>query len=212
MSNITVSQLADWMGIDDSDDDTLLQAAIDSAQIAVNAWCGRSFEVNTNATARVFYTPDPYIAYVDDFQSSSGLIVQSDMGDTGTYDTTWTATTDYTLEPNNNYSDGVTGWPYYKICAVGSRYFPTGSMGSRRRPRLQVVAKWGWAAIPAAVVEATYIKAARLFRRKDAPETSGGFEAGGFSVPLIRVSVREDPDVIALLAPYVRTDHQFVAG
>lgn len=204
---ISTSELADWMSIDDSDDDTLLEAACTAASRAVESWCNRVFTTDAAATARTYRVADPYLAHVDDFYTTSGLIVATDTGDTGTYSTTWTITTDYILEPSGALNNGQT-WVYDRIAAVGSYYFPSG-----RRPRLQVTAKWGWAATPDAIVEACYIKAARLFRRKFSPEAGAGFDAGtGFSVPLIRVNVREDPDVVSLLAPYVRSERGFVAG
>lgn len=203
---ITVSELADYLNIDDADDDNALQAAITSASSGIDAWCGRNFGTDTSATARTFRCTDPYVATVDDFWDTASLIVKTDMGDNGTYNETWTVTRDYVIEPLNGVVDGIPGWPYYRISALGSFYFPTTSMGSGRRPRLQVTAKWGWAATPDAVIQATKIKAARLFRRKDSPEGAGGFDSGGggFSVPLIRAAPREDPDVAALLAPYRR--------
>lgn len=202
---LTVQELADYLTIDDADDDTGLAAAITASSRAIDAWCLRSFGADTVVTSRRFQSDDSWSAVVDDFWDLATLVVKTDSGDNGTFDQTWAITTDYVVEPFNNYVGGIGGWPYYRLSATGSRYFPMSALGSGRRPRIQVTAKWGWAAVPDAVVQATYIKAARIFRRKNAPDGGGGFDsAGGFSVPLIRVSNREDPDVTALLAPYRR--------
>jgi hypothetical protein len=66
---------------------------------------------------------------------------------------------------------------------------------------VQVTAAWGWSADPAAVVNATLIQAARIFKRRTSPEgVVGGFQDFG----AVRVSSRMDPDVMDLLAPYRR--------
>lgn len=69
-----------------------------------------------------------------------------------------------------------------------------------RLDRVQITARWGWPEVPAAVTQATFIKAARLFQRKDSPQGVAGF--GEFGP--IRVSTREDPDICQLLMDYQR--------
>lgn len=194
----TTSDLADYLGIDDADDDGALASAITAASRGIDAWCGRTFGKDANASARVYRPDNQWVACVHDFWDSATCIVKTDGGGTGSYTETWTLNTDYVLEPLDGVYDGQSGWPYYRIVAVGSRYFHTYGP----RPRLQVTAKWGWAAVPGDVEQACKIKAARLFRRKDAPEGAGGFETGGFNVPIIRAAPREDPDVAALLSQY----------
>jgi hypothetical protein len=61
-----------------------------------------------------------------------------------------------------------------------------------------VTARWGWPSVPDPVVQAQKLLASRLWKRKDSPEGVLGNDAWG----LIRVS-RIDPDVMALLDPYV---------
>lgn len=61
-----------------------------------------------------------------------------------------------------------------------------------------ITARWGWPSIPADIAQATKIYAARLFKRKDSPEgIAASAEFGA-----IRVT-RRDPDVQALIDPYV---------
>lgn len=203
---ITVSQLADYLTITDADDDVALAAAIASATTSINQWCGRDFRADTVATARRFLCDSQCVHDVDDFWDLATLVVKTDQGNVGTYDLTWTITTHFEVYPFNGVVNGSTGWPYNKIEATGVRWFPTGQRG--HRPRVQVTAKWGWAAVPDAVTQACYIKAARIFRRKDSPEGAGGFDTGGggFAVPLIRPVTRMDPDLADLLAPYRRLE------
>ena len=64
---------------------------------------------------------------------------------------------------------------------------------------VEVTARWGWPSVPQAVVDATYIRAAAIVRRKDSPEgVLGGFDGGG----AVRVSIFNDPDLVRLLRPY----------
>ena len=74
------------------------------------------------------------------------------------------------------------------------------------RNRVSVTAKWGWANVPDEVKLATILKAVRLYRRKFSPDGA----AGGFTLPVIKVTTREDPDVAMLLEPF-RKRQAFVA-
>lgn len=198
MAIITTTNLKAWMGIEDQIDDPVLSSAVDAANAAVVEHCGRSFDMTAtgSASARVFHARDPYQIVVDDFHETTALVVKTDEGDDGTYETTWTLNTDYIVEPTNGRENGLTV-PYHRIVAVGSYAFPVGS----RRPGVQVTAAWGWASVPAAVTQATLIKATRLFKRKDSPE---GVLGGWSEYGAVRISNRDDPDVMALLAPFRR--------
>lgn len=99
------------------------------------------------------------------------------------------------------------GWPFEKIVAVGtSLYFPCGRLDSyglgrvnRRRPAsVQVIARWGWAAVPEAVKTACKITASDLSKLKDAPFGVAGFDQYG------AVRVRANPIVMRTLGPYMR--------
>lgn len=196
MSIITTAQLKTWLGISDAIDDAPITTAVAAANAAVVDHCRRTFDkVNVGSeTARVFYVASPFIAYIDDVWDTTNLAVKTDENDDGTFDLTWAAT-DYQLEPLNG-RDGATAVPYWRVRAV-NRCFPTWG----RRPALQVTAAWGWSAVPDAVTQATLIKASRVFRRKDSPEgVLGGFADLG----PVRISRSEDPDVVALLRPYVK--------
>jgi hypothetical protein len=180
-------------------EDATMEAAIESASRIIDAHTNRRFYSDTTVSARVYYANTPIRCTVDDFSTTSGLIIKTDTGDNGTYDQTWAAT-EYILEPINAEIGGVSGQPYNSILATIPKLFPV----TGRRPRIQVTAKWGWASVPDTVRQACLVQAARLFRRAQTPE---GFAAGE-SFGAIRVSTKLDPDVQMLLAPFRRQGGQ----
>ena len=180
-------------------EDATMESAIESASRIIDAHTNRRFYSDTTVSARVYYANTSIRCTVDDFSTTTGLIIKTDTGDNGTYDQTWAAT-EYILEPINAEIGGVSGQPYNTIVATIPKMFPV----TGRRPRIQVTAKWGWASVPDTVRQACLIQAARLFRRAQTPE---GFAAGE-SFGAIRVSTKLDPDVQMLLAPFRRQGGQ----
>ncbi len=170
-----------------------LTAACSSASRLIEQHCGRVFWDAGSATARTFRTDDMCLAEIDDISTATGLVVKTDETADGTFDTTWAAA-DYQLEPANGVWNSSTGWPYWKIRAIESRRFPTGT-----RYLIEVTAQWGWAAVPAEVTQAALILAHRLYKRAETPEGVAGFADFG----AVRLS-RIDHDVQTLLAPYRR--------
>jgi len=196
---ITPQNLKDWLGINDDTDDTNIAIATAAANDAVIAHCGRSFEKATVATARIFRPTSLTRVEVDDIWDATGIIVATDNADTGTYTQAWTAS-DYILEPANGMKHGLP-WPYEMLRAVRSLYFP----GNRRTFSVRVTAKWGWSVVPEPVFNATLLKGARLFGRKNSPDGL----LGGFSdLGPVRVSLREDPDLQLLLKDYTRSSNR----
>jgi hypothetical protein len=120
---------------------------------------------------------------------------QTDPAGNGTFTDTWTANTDYTLEPYNAVLDGK---PYRYITRHprGSFFFPAGYPRS-----IKVVGKFGWASTPAQVIDATTILASRLIRRKR--EAPFGVVTVGIDVGAVARIARVDPDVMMLLGPFM---------
>lgn len=178
------------IGITDTDREDLVAQALESACRAIDDHCGRRFYADETATARryrvrgrVTSDADGQLLLVDDIASVTGLAV--DYGD----GVTWTALDDsrWLTDPDNA---AVLGRAITGLRRVSGYW--TGSSHAR------VTAVWGWPAVPAPVAQAALLQAARLFRRKDSPQ-------GVISTPdwgPTRVS-RVDPDVQALLGPYV---------
>lgn len=188
----TVNDMKARLDREDGIDENALQAALDTASRGIEKFCGRQFNKTTSATARV-YRPRSYrYVDVDDFHTATGLIVETDDGDTGTFGTVWSAG-QYELYPLNGIVDGETGWPYSKARALNTRWFLCG-----QRATVRVTAQWGWAAVPAAVKESCLVAAVEIFKLKDAPFGVGGY--GDFGI----IRVRDNPFVARMLAPYSR--------
>lgn len=187
----TLAQVKLRLGRTDTDDDTALEAVIESASRQIDALCDRKF---WSETATRYYTAEfSDLLYVDDIQSVTTLGTDND-GDR-TYEVSW-ASTDYDLEPYNNALTGIAA-PYtsLRITPAGRYGFPTG-----QRRGVKIVGTFGWSAVPLGITEATIIQATRLFHRKDSPYGVAG--VGDFG----RISLlpRVDPDVNALCLPFMR--------
>lgn len=170
--------------------DSILSQKLAAATTWVNRFTGRTFWLDEepsmrvfNPTRRIAERPDGQLLLVDDIGSDPADIVV-ETGTTGS----WTALgpADFETSPDNSYVLGqpVTGIfrPYGWVVGVSSR--------------IRITAAWGWPAIPDAVVEATLLKATRLYSRKDAPQGVISNEWGSARVPRI------DVDVANLLASY----------
>lgn len=175
-------------------DEGLIHRAINAASRAIDDHCGRRFWRDPEAALTTYtYRPDdPYTAWVNDISTTTGLIIKTDTAGDGTWATTWAAT-DYQLEPLNP----VGAHAFWRIVAIDRYTFPCSS----RRVSLQVTARHGWSAVPDPVVDACLLKAAALYKRAEAPFGVLGSADWG----AIRIG-RSDPDVVSLLAPYVRLD------
>jgi hypothetical protein len=187
----TTAELKAYLGITDSVSDAQLGDCITTASRAVDHFCGRRFFADTNATARVFVPRNRHILKVDDFQGTSGLIIQIDTGDDGTFATTLTAT-DYELQPFNQVNDGEPNWPYYRINYVTSVW----PLNNNRDGAVQVTAKWGWPAVPAPVKQAAIYLAEETFKLKGAPFGIASNDQFG------PIRVRDNPKVMNMLKPY----------
>lgn len=193
----TLPELRSRVGISsnsDATEDAKLQDALLAASRGIEKICHRQFGLATTATARVFY-PDGYCkTKIDDFWTTTGLVIATDTAGDGTYATTW-ASTDYQVEPLNGIVDGEQGWPYWVIRAVGSYRFPC--VDSASLAPLRVTAKWGWSSVPAPVKEGCLILAEEIYSLKNTPFGVGGY--GQFGI----IRARENPMVYTRIAPYI---------
>ena len=173
----------------DTQDDALLEMAVESASRLVDGHCARYF-YNAGTAARYFVADNDYLTNIDDAITITQ--VATDTSADGTYDIVWQAD-DYQLEPLNGRVDGLVV-PYNAVRAIGDYTFPIwGGEGL-----VKVTGTWGWSAIPTAIKQATIIQSSRIFKRLDSP-------LGVLSSPdlgFIRVGSRLDPDVAQLVDTY----------
>lgn len=175
-------------------DDVIVERAINATSRAVDDWCGQRFWQDATVKTRVYEVKDSLCARVNAISTTTGLLVATDAGGDGTFETSWTIGTDFYLKPLNADADGPS-YAWWDLVACGSKRFPT----CRVRPALQVTAKFGWSAVPPQVEQAAVLRAVAIFKRKESPQGIAGF--GDFGA--IRIG-RQDPDVVALLANFQR--------
>lgn len=180
--------------------DTSLTAAINAASREIENYCSRQFNNDYNAngvqqpaTTRVYRPTAVRLALVDDFYTTTDLVIQH-RTITSTILTTWNVNTDYELEPFNGVVNGMPGWPYRRLVLPFWRYLWDIS-------RLQITAHWGWAAVPDAVKQACMVIAAQNYKMGTAPlGVSGTQLAGGHGLPAVRV--HDMPQASEILDPY----------
>lgn len=204
----TVAQLRTHLGDDSAKLSTeLLERALNATSRGIDVFCGRRFFQDASASARTYRVDEPYEVDVDDIATTTDLEIATDTTGDGTFDTTWDAD-DYVLEPENADADGG-AYAWWRIVAIDTKTFPVpvdaAQLDTRgrlrrqpRRRRLQVTARWGWAEVPDQVEQACLLRAAALFKRREATWGVAGF--GDFGV----VRIRSDSDVAELLAPLRR--------
>lgn len=193
-----------WLNISAAVNDDLGRRALNAASRAVDAYCQRRFWLDPTPVARTFQPDDLLELDMVDQDSTAcvgttdGFSIATDATGKGNFDVVWSPT-DYQLLPSDAPLASPEPKPFTGIRAIGGRTFPwLVNTWLTRLDRVQVTARWGWPEVPEAVAEATLIKAARLYLRKDSPQGVIGF--GDFGP--VRVSAKGDPDVCDLLDPY----------
>ena len=118
MSYLSADELAAFLRINDSQEHSQLEQLIGSAVEAVAAHCGQSFTTaDAAASARVFTAENMRWVRVDPISSTTDLVVATDTGADGTFDTTWDAA-DFQLEPLNQQHAGLTDHPYLSLIHI----------------------------------------------------------------------------------------------
>lgn len=178
--------------ISDDVDDTRIELACLSATQMIQQYCQRQFTNDVEASARLFVAESYSTVFVEDFYTTSGLIVQTDPGRTGTFSQTWAAT-DFQLEPLNNKNFGEV-WPYHTIRAVGGLYYPQ----YYGEALVKVTAKWGWPSVPSAVKQAAILQSITIFKSSDAPFGATPFAETG----ILRLRSALHPTAAGLVQNY----------
>lgn len=187
----TPDQVKGYINLNNAETDEQITDSIQTASRAIDKMCGRRFYADLTATARSYDVANLNRIDVDDFWTTTGLVVEGDYGGDGTFET---AITSYEVRPLNGVVDGESGWPYNEIRAVNVT-FPTQCL----RSGVRVTAKWGWSSVPAAVKTACVILTEETLKlAREAPFGVAGYGAFG------PIRVRDNPRVMAMLSPYIR--------
>jgi hypothetical protein len=186
-----LATLKERVGVEaaDTSRDALLTRALAAASRGIDRTCGRRFWLDTapvprtyNTRGRIVREADGDLVLVDDIGSTSGLVVETGSG------ASFSAVTGYETSPDNALADGR---PITGLLRVN------GSWGTASN-RVRVTARFGWPAVPDDIAEAALLQATRLYKRKDSPEGIIGSAEWG-----VRNLSRRDPDVWALIEPYI---------
>lgn len=158
---ITLAGLKNYLKIDDSVEDALLEQIIESASRSIDRIANRRFYLDANVSARTYRPIGNLRVIIDDVGTTTGLVLKTDPDANGVYQTTFTLNSDYIVEPTNALAKGK---PITYLTIVG----PTAlSLPVNYWPQVEVTARWGWPAVPDDIEQATYILSADLYKRKD---------------------------------------------
>lgn len=189
----TLVELKAYLKIEDSMEDSLLENIVEAASRSIDRMANRRFYLDASASARTYRPADRLRVFVDDFGSTTGLVVKTDPNATGVYQTTLTISTDFIVEPVNASAKGRP-WNYITIVSGESFSLPTTA-----RPQVEVTARWGWPTVPDDINQATLILSADLYKRKD----SIGGVLGLSELGAIRMSPL-GRDITAMVRAYKR--------
>lgn len=189
----TLADLKMYLKIEDSMEDQLLENIVEAASRSIDRMANRRFYLDSTASARTFRPAELLRVFVDDFGSSSGLVVKTDPDSAGVYQTTLTVNSDFIIEPVNAAAKGRP-WNYITIVSGQSFSLPTTA-----RPQVEVTARWGWPSVPDDINQATLILSADLYKRKD----SIGGVLGLSELGAIRMSPL-GRDITAMVRAYKR--------
>lgn len=208
----TVDQLKDRLSIGTTDPahDQSLTDRINAASRAIDTICQRHFYQVTETRyftavetrypmaleTRYFSALEQWEIMIDDLVSLTEFATDND--GSRAWATAWagdgvTTITDFELEPKVKKIGGIP-YPYrfVRIAPKGTKRFPSYPNG------IKITGAWGWDSIPDTIVDACLLLAARLYRRAESP--LGSVVVADF--PALRIP-QADPDVMALLAPYI---------
>ena len=187
--------------VSDTQDDTLLELAVESASRSIDAHCARHFYQSGTVTR--YYVPSTrLVCDIDDVAGTAVTVAISSAAD-GVYDITLDNAVDLQFEPLNRRSVGL-AFPATKLRMIGDRSFTT-TLDDETTVR--VTANFGFGtAVPTEVKQACIVLASRFYKRFDSPLGVAGFGDLG----AMRVS-RVDPDVQSILQPFVHAQAYGIA-
>lgn len=137
-------------------DDSEIEAALNAAESQLDIACQRRFEVApVTPSARVYVPNDRTLLRIHDAVAVTAISNDGDALTAG----------DYQLEPLNGISWAGDARPYDQIRLLGTNEWDFGDYDGKAT--ISVTARWGWAAIPAPIVEACKILAKDILGNRD---------------------------------------------
>lgn len=173
--------------------DAMLESIIEASSRWIDLYCQRRFY--SASETRTFDVMSNEEVFVDDLLSVTSLKTDSD-GD-GTFETTWTANTNYLLHP---YNAALENKPYTRVLRSenGGYEFPAGV-----KKCVQIYGSFGYCSAanqPKVIKEACILQSIKLFKRREAPFGISGTNQFG----VMQVVPELDNDVKLLLDSYRR--------
>lgn len=198
-SNLYVSaaELKSWLSITSSSHDDEVDLVVSAASRAIDDHQNTRYYPTSETR---YYEPSPRDSWliIDDLVTLTS--VKFDIDGDGTFETTLTENTHFTLEPLNN---ALENKPKYILNLI-----PSGGYTFPGIPRsVQVVGSFGWASTPAQVKYACMIQAARYYSRRSSPFGIAALSADGGGMRLGKL----DPDVAAILQNVDGTPARLIA-
>ncbi len=179
--------------LSDTVDDLMLESAINAASRQIDGACDRVFFSDTET--RDFIPDTAQVCFTDDFTAVTKVEILDGVG--GVVDA---PLSDFQFEPVNGRSGGREV-PFDRIRATGDFLFPVSVERSllANEATVRVTGTFGFTPLPDAIKQAALLLSIRIFKRLDSPLAVAGFGDMG----VVRVG-RTDPDVMALIHPFVR--------
>jgi hypothetical protein len=182
------------------DDDGSFDRLLDAASRAVESFTRRQFnraDEDYEILPRRFRALDRTRVAVDDFHTLDGLVVEVN-------GKAWDVERYIDARPWDGVVGGMIDWPYSDLFAV-RRSFPWS-----RRALVTVTAQWGWAYVPAGIIEAT-LDVAEVMSLSMTNAQSGTIRSeaiGGYSIsyamPQNLINNGDVPPELVKAAPYRR--------
>lgn len=185
MAYVLLDEFKDYIRDQVSVDDAVSQAALTAAEVMINDFCQRSFDV-AGASSTRSYTPPSGECAVLRIHDCTSITSITEWGST-------LAAASYQAEPVGLLTWTGAARPYEQVRRYGAPWaYDYG------KAQIVVTATWGWSATPASVTEATKIIAKDILQQRNNNSGVAGF--GEFGA----IRVRMNPIAIDLLKPLRR--------
>lgn len=181
---VSVSTFKDYARVETATaDDTEIEAAINAAEQQLDIACQRRFVVASGATARLYAPQTLTLLRIHDTTTVTAVVNNG----------VTVAAANYQLEPVNGLTWAGETVPYTQVRLLGTGEWDFGDFDGKAS--ISVTGTWGWAAIPAPIVEACKVLAKDILGNRDVRfGLVAVTEAAGISArtnPIVRTAVEQ---------------------